>query len=68
MKGAGHVMLDEAPPPTPTRYLGLGGLDQDFADLEVERLVVPSAGQDEVAHAGQGVAHQEVAVPQNQSL
>lgn len=48
---------------TQSTCLRLVGFDQNLADLEVQRLVVPPAGQDEVPHAGQGVPHQEVAVP-----
>lgn len=49
-------------------YLSLAGFDQNFADLEVKHFVVPSTGQDVVAHTGQGVVHEEVSVPQNESL
>lgn len=48
--------------------LGLIGFDQDFADLEVQHLVIPPTGQDVVAHAGQRVTHQEIPITYNQSL
>lgn len=49
-------------------YLGLVGFDQDFADLEVQHLIIPSTGQHEVAHAGQRVTHEEISITHNQSL
>lgn len=49
-------------------HLGLIGFDQDFADLEVQHLVVPPTGQHVVAHAGQRVAHEEISITHNQSL
>jgi len=49
-------------------YLSLTGFDQDFTDLEVEHLIIPSTGQNIVTHIGQRVTHKEISIPQNQSL
>lgn len=49
-------------------YLGLIGFDQDFADLEVEHLIIPSTGQHVVTHTGQRVTHEEISITYNQSL
>lgn len=48
--------------------LCLAGFDQDFTDLEVEHLIVPSTGQNIVPHAGQRVTHEEISITQNQSF
>lgn len=50
------------------KYLGVIGFDQDFADLEVQHLIIPSTGQYIVTHAGQRVAHKEISITQNQSF
>lgn len=49
-------------------YLGLIGFDQDFADFEVQHLIIPSTGQYVVTHTGQRITHKEISITQNQSL
>lgn len=43
-------------------YLGLVGFDQDFTNLEVQHLIIPSTGQYVVAHAHQRIAHEEISI------
>lgn len=50
------------------KYLGLIGFDQDFTNLEVQHLIIPSTGQYVIAHTCQRITHKEISITQNQSL
>ena len=63
-----QLRLDDRWNKQQSTYLGLVGFDQDFADLEVLHLIIPTTGQHVVAHTGQGVPHQEISITHNQSL
>lgn len=49
-------------------HLCLIGFDQNFTDLEVEHFIIPSTGQNEVAHIGQRVVHEEISITDDQGL